>query len=265
NQVLNNLLINAAQAMKHGGRITVKAANTEIAAAPALPLEPGSYVKIEVADDGPGIALDILPRIFDPYFTTKKGGSGLGLATAYSIIKHHDGHIMVDSEQGHGATFTFYLPAIPSAVVQIKEQEFQIYHGKGRILLMDDEILVRQIAGEMLGHLGYDVAFAINGAEAVELYREQKAMGTPFDAVFLDLTVPGGIGGREVIEELLPDNPELKTVLTSGYANNHILMNYGDYGFSEVLQKPYTIQQLSWVLRKLLAGNSPENSAQQVT
>lgn len=251
-QVINNLLINAAQAMKKGGRIEIAAENIELGAVPSIPLAPGFYIKIVVADNGPGITPDILARIFDPYFTTKKSGSGLGLATSYSIVKNHDGHIMVDSELGEGTTFTFYLPAIPSAVVYTEETETRLYHGKGRLLLMDDEKMVRQIAGDMLTHLGYEVSFAEDGEEAIRLFEEAEAADNGFDALILDLTVPGNLGGLDVVERLLPGYPELRAVVSSGYTNNPVLQNPAEYGFCANIQKPYTIQQLSWVVRSVI-------------
>lgn len=252
-QVINNLLINATQAMKRGGRIEIRAENTELGAEPAIPLEPGFYVKIVVADTGPGIPPEHLPRIFDPYFTTKKSGSGLGLATTYSIVKNHDGHILVDSEPGAGTTFTFFLPALPSASVQVEEPEQKLYHGKGRILLMDDEAMIRQIAGDMLTHLGYEVAFAADGEEAIRLFEEAESWENPYDVILADLTVPGGVGARELVERLRPRYPHLKCIVTSGYTNNPVLLNPVEYGFLATIQKPYTIQQISWVIRSAIA------------
>jgi PAS domain S-box-containing protein len=252
-QVINNLLINATQAMKRGGRIEIRAENTELGAEPAIPLEPGFYVKIAVADTGPGIPPEHLARIFDPYFTTKKSGSGLGLATTYSIVKNHDGHILVDSEPGEGTTFTFFLPALPSASVQIQEPEQKLYHGKGRILLMDDEQMIRQIAGDMLTHLGYEVAFASDGEEAIRLFEEAESWENPYDVIIADLTVPGGLGARELVERLRPRYPHLKCIVTSGYTNNPVLLNPAEYGFLGTIQKPYTIQQISWVIRSAMA------------
>ena len=252
-QVINNLLINASQAMKQGGEIEVRAENVEMGARPAIPLEPGFYIKIEVADTGPSIPPENLSRIFDPYFTTKRNGSGLGLATAYSIIKSHEGHIMVDSEVGVGTTFTFYLPAIPSAVLYTEEAEYQLYNGRGRILLMDDEKMVRHIISDMLRHLGYEVDAAPDGMEAIRMYREAVESDHPYDVMIVDLTVPGGLGGTDVAAILLPDFPEAKLVVTSGYTNNPVLLNYAEYGFCATIQKPYTIQQLSWVLHSVLS------------
>ncbi len=257
-QVINNLLINASQAMKKGGRIEVRAENAELGAEPALPLEPGFYVKIAIADTGPGIDPEHLPRIFDPYFTTKKSGSGLGLATTYSIVKNHDGHILVDSEPDKGTTFVFYLPALPSSAAPVEEPEQKLYHGKGRILLMDDEKMIRQIAGDMLTHLGYEVAFAADGEEAIRLYEEAESWGNPYDVLIADLTVPGGLGACEMVERLRPHYPHLKCIVTSGYTNNPVLLNPADYGFDATIQKPYTIQQISWVIRSIIA---PENAA----
>ncbi|MBC2596101.1 PAS domain-containing protein [Ruficoccus amylovorans] len=259
-QVINNLLINATQAMKKGGRIEIRAENTELGAEPSIPLEPGFYVKIVVADNGPGIPPENLARIFDPYFTTKKTGSGLGLATSYSIVKNHDGHILVDSTPDVGTTFVFYLPALPSGAVQVEEPDQKLYHGKGRILLMDDEKMIRQIAGDMLTHLGYEVAFAADGEEAVRLFEEAEQAGNPYDVLIADLTVPGGLGACGVVERLKPRYPHLRSIVTSGYTNNPVLLNPAQYGFTGTIQKPYTIQQISWVIRSVTVPKSTARS-----
>ncbi len=255
NQVINNLLINASQAMKQGGDIEVRAENVEMGARLSIPLEPGFYVKIEVIDNGPGISPEHISRIFDPYFTTKRNGSGLGLATSYSIIKSHDGHILVDSELDVGTTFTFYLPAIPSAVLYAEKAEYKLYNGSGRILLMDDEKMVRRIISDMLSHLGYQVDAAGEGLEAIRMYREAAESDQPYDVLIVDLTVPGGLGGQDVASILLPDYPDARIIVTSGYTNNPVLLNFADYGFCATIQKPYTIQQLSWSLHSVLARN----------
>ncbi len=252
-QVINNLLINATQAMPEGGTITVKAENVELGAEPSVPLEPGYYVRLRVEDDGPGIQPENLSRVFDPYFTTKRDGNGLGLATSYSIIKSHGGHIMVDSEIGKGTRFTFYLPALPDAGGVGQQTEGKLYHGKGRILVMDDEPMIQQITGDMLTHLGYEVHFAKDGDEAVENYRTAAQEGNPFDLVMFDLTVPGGMGGHESLQRIAQEFPDVRGIVSSGYSSNPIMNDYRKFGFIGALSKPYTIQQLSWVLNDVLS------------
>jgi hypothetical protein len=159
-----------------------------------LPLKAGHYVKVSIKDSGIGISQENIQKIFDPYFTTKPNGSGFGLSTSYSIIKNHNGHISVESRSGTGTTFYIYLPASPTGFL-MKKQEDRLITGHGRILLMDDEETVRMVTGKMLRHLGYEVEFAKDGEEAIRLYESAKKSGRPFDAVIMDLTVPGGMGG----------------------------------------------------------------------
>ena len=255
-QVFNNLIINAKEAMPDGGTVEISASNVRITGNDNLPLKEGQYVKITVADHGAGISEKHLPRIFDPYFSTKDRGSdkgmGLGLAICHSIIAKHGGHIEVESEVGVGTGFYVYLPASPKSVVEEKtEKDVGLFAGRGRVLLMDDDEMVRRITGAMLQQLGYDVEFARNGEEAIERYRREKESGKRFDAVILDLTVQGGIGGKEALRELHEIDPEAKAVISSGYADHPVIKNFRAYGFLGAIAKPYTIEKLMALLEKL--------------
>ncbi len=254
-QVINNLIINSVHAMPRGGEIHVKAQNVLIDVQQGLPLRDGNYVKIIVHDNGVGIPKDILPRIFDPYFTTKHKGSGLGLATSYSIIRNHDGLITADSEVGIGTTVCVYLPASERKLQTSLDLEETAVTGGGRILLMDDEELIREVAREILSTLGYEVEVARNGAEAISLYRTARKSSHPFDVVVLDLTVPGGMGGLETVERLLQIDPGVKAVVSSGYSNDPIMADCAEYGFRGVVAKPYTARELSATLRAIIGGN----------
>lgn len=252
-QVIQNLVINAVQAMPLGGVVRIKADNVTLPENNPFSLASGKYIKITVEDQGIGIWPDHLSRIFDPYFTTKQKGSGLGLATAYSIIKNHDGHITVDSAVGKGTVFSIYLPATEKTYVPQPEMEPEIRTGKGRILVMDDEELIRNNVGLMLNYLGYETEFAEDGSKALELYARAKAAAHPFDAVIMDLTVPGGMGGREAIQKLLEVDPQAKAIVFSGYADDPIMSNFRQFGFQGFIKKPYSIKDVSEVLHRVLS------------
>jgi PAS domain S-box-containing protein len=253
-QVINNLIINADQAMPEGGIITVRAENASIGHEESLPLAEGRYVHILIRDQGIGISEEILPRIFDPYFTTKNKGSGLGLASVYSIIMRHNGYVCADSQPSMGTTFHLYLPA--SGEPQIQETTLPEPQSagrvKGRILLMDDEKVVRQTAQEILGHLGYEVDVCDNGTAALNLYRAAREAGIPYGAVFMDLTIPGGMGGKIMMKKLLEIDPDVRGVAMSGYSNDPILAHYREYGFCGVVAKPFTVDEILEVLQTLL-------------
>jgi len=252
NQVVNNLILNAVQAMPGGGVINVVAENVYIEEDHPLPLEPGRYVMVLVRDEGIGIPKDILPRIFDPYFTTKQKGSGLGLATTYSIIKSHGGHITVESELGEGSTFCFYMPASERAISSMGVDEDGLVHGAGRILVMDDEEMVRDFVSGLLQEIGYEVEVASDGRETIELYKKARGAGRPFDAVIIDLTVPGAMGGKEAVKRLLAIDPNVKAIVSSGYSNDPVMANPGVYGFVDVLAKPFKAKELSEVLHRVI-------------
>ncbi len=255
-QVINNLIINADHAMPGGGAIRIECKNFNIRAGDVLPLQEGKYVKISIEDHGIGISQEHLSKIFDPYFTTKQKGSGLGLATSYSIIKRHDGLITVESELGVGTTFHFYLPASETGRLAEKVKYETLFTGEGRILVMDDEAAVREVATAMLKSLGYEVEVARDGAEAIQLYAKAKESGRAFNAVIMDLTVPGGMGGEQAIKKLLEVDPNIKAFVSSGYSNDLVMADYKQYGFLGVIAKPYKIADLGEAIDKVLKLHS---------
>ncbi len=253
-QVINNIMINAEQALPEGGVIKVWAENITVSAQTKVPLSKGKYLKIAIKDQGQGITVENLKKIFDPFFTTKSEGSGLGLAIAYSTMKRHGGYILAESQVGVGTTFYIYLPAPDKEILAEREIEKRLYIGHGRILLMDDDQDLRDIAGLMLDHLGYEAEFAVDGAEAIKVYQKAKESGRPFDAVIMDLTIPGGMGGVETIHELLKIAPDIKAIVSSGYSNDPVMSEFSKYGFSDVVLKPYEITDLSGILHKVIRG-----------
>lgn len=255
-QVIHNLVMNAQQAMPDGGVIEVLCENATVTSDEGLPLKNGRYVKVSVQDHGIGIPKDHLGRIFDPYFTTKQKGSGFGLATSYSIIKNHDGYLTVESELGEGTVFYFYIPAAEREVSLEYESEGALADGTGRILVMDDEELVRNAARNILTATGYEVEFAEDGAGALELYKRAMNSEKPFDAVIMDLTIPGGMGGREAFTKLREIDPDVKAIVSSGYSDDPIMAKYSEYGFKGVVTKPYGVQDLISAVRRVLARHT---------
>lgn len=249
-QAINNIVINANHAMPRGGTIRVVATNLVVEDRADLPLKPGRYIRIAISDEGVGIADEHRINIFDPYFTTKQTGSGLGLATTYSIIKKHDGHITVDSRPGAGSTFHIYLPASDKAVPEPQPQHHT--PGKGRILFMDDEASLRKLVNRMMQNLGYHVESATDGDEAIRMARDAVQAGIPFDVVILDLTVPGGMGGKEAIKHLREIDPDIKAIVSSGYSNDPVLSNYEHYGFQGIATKPFDFKALSKILQEII-------------
>jgi len=251
-QVISNLVINAQQAMPQGGVINMKVEGVAVSPEHGLPISPGEYVRISIEDHGSGIPDEHLSKIFDPYFTTKPKGSGLGLATSYSIIKKHEGLIAVSSTVGSGTTFEVYLPRSHDEIPESNGTKVKLLTGKAKILLMDDEQIIGDLAKEMLSMLGYDVDVANDGAEAVELYQSALKTATPYDLVVVDLTVPGGMGGKEVIDILHNSDPNIRAIVSSGYSNDPIMANYKKHGFMGVVAKPYTVHELSEAVRQAL-------------
>ncbi len=253
-QVIHNIVLNADQAMPRGGTIVITANNLpaigkEISQLP----EEGRYVEISVQDNGTGISEEHLTKIFDPYFTTKTKGNGLGLATCYAIIKNHGGAIQVSSKPGKGTTLNVYLPAVEAEKETAQVAELSPFVRKGRILLMDDEELIRDVAGKMMGLFGHEVDFAEHGEAAIDKYKAAMDSGNPFDIVILDLTIRGGMGGKEAVEHLLAVDPKIKAIVSSGYSDDTVVFDYRNYGFSACLTKPYKLQELSDTLNKLLS------------
>ncbi len=247
-QVFHNLAINAVQAMPTGGAIRVQAENAVLQTSSGFSLPPGEYVKITVTDQGVGILPKYLAKVFDPYFTTKQVGSGLGLTTVFSIVKKHGGDISVQSTLGEGTAFVIHLPASLKKVSSVIPERKQVAFGHGRILVMDDQADVRETLGKMLQRLGYEVDFAEDGQEAFERYTAAHKEGRGFDAVILDLTVPGGMGGKEAQAKIKAIDPQARIIVTSGYADDPILSDYQNYGFCEAIAKPVDIVELSRVI-----------------
>jgi PAS domain S-box-containing protein len=251
-QVIDNMVINALQAMPMGGRLHLSAANITIDKNEPVSLPEGSYVKISLRDTGVGIPGEIMSRIFDPFFTTKQKGSGLGLSTCFSIISRHGGRITVESEPGKGTTFHIYLPASPGAIADVPQEPAAIVKGTGTILVMDDEEVIRDTTIDVLDLLGYAVVTAKNGQEACDIFsKEPKSF---FRAVILDLTVPGGMGGKETAGAIRKMDPSVPIFVSSGYADDPVMSNPGDFGFTGSISKPFRIADLS----KMLAAHARE-------
>ena len=260
-QVIHNLVINAIQSCPRDGVINISAENCSITGEQNLPVRSGKYVMITISDSGGGILKENLSRIFDPYFTTKDGGSGLGLATVYSIIKNHGGLITVESSAETGTTFNIYLPAS-----QKQLKAFPIKHigekplsGKGRILIMDDEEIIRDTAGSILTTLGYEVDSATNGSEAIELYKKARLGRHPYSLVIMDLTIQGGMGGKETIKKLREIDPDVRAIVSSGYSDDALMSDYRKHGFSAVIAKPYRLSELSNIVSTVI--NKPEHKS----
>jgi PAS domain S-box-containing protein len=260
-QVFSNLTANARQAMDNQGTLYVTLSNTQVKEREIIGLQPGDYVCIVLEDTGPGIPAEHVGKVFDPYFTTHQTRSGLGLATVYSIISRHGGLITAESPQQQGARFTMYLPAMdtppnrlqsPSTRTDNVSADTTSSRPPKRILIMDDEPMIQDVLSELLKALHYEVEITSNGTQAVEAYRKSMETGSPFDAVILDLTIPGGMGGARTIRELARMDPQVKGIVSSGYADDPIMARYQDYGFKGVAIKPYTLEELGNTLDRVL-------------
>jgi CheY-like chemotaxis protein len=212
----------------------------------------GDYVKLSIRDEGCGIPNEDLQKIFDPYFTTKEGGNGLGLATCYSIIKNHGGYISVNSKVGKGSTFSIFLPASKACALEDVVSFEGLKQGSGRILVMDDEPSIRKVLSDLLLGIGYNVECASNGCEAIEMYKAAKASDKPFDVAIMDLTIPGGMGGADAIKKLHEYDPEVKAIVCSGYCDDQIIANPNSYGFKAGIVKPVNFEELSKLVEGLI-------------
>jgi two-component system cell cycle sensor histidine kinase/response regulator CckA len=255
-QVLTNILINADQAMPNGGLIRVDCENVVVKNDDALPLKDGNYVKLSIHDQGSGIEEENLGKIFDPYFTTKATGTGLGLASAYSIIKEHEGYLSVESTLESGSVFTIFIPAITTSIKKTEPSESSIASGYGYILVMDDDKIILDVVGLMLEHLGYESEFAEDGDKALALYEKAMKSEKPFDLTLMDLIIPNGMGGEEAIQKLLAIDPNAKVIVSSGYSSDPIMANYEKYGFSGILKKPYCLAEFSQIMKQLLGDEN---------
>ncbi len=252
-QMVNNFVINAIQAMPKGGSIEVGCSMVHLAEKEIPGLAEGEYARIMFKDGGYGIAKENLSKIFEPYFSTKDNGSGLGLPTSMSIVRNHNGTILVESEEGHGASFFIYIPAFLEPGIAEDVGKSTPGHGKkfkSKILIMDDERMIRNMLMRILEHYGCEVVESRHGMEALDIYKKAQDQGKPFDLVIMDLTVPGGMGGKETISELLKIDPAAKAVVSSGYSAG--LSDYRKHGFKAMVNKPYTLDELEKVLKELL-------------
>src|SRR6202011_2143299 len=253
-QVINALIINAREAMPHGGTVRVSANNLEIDANSGVPMQLGRYVKVQVADNGGGIDAKSVTKIFDPYFTTKPLATGLGLSISYSVVKKHGGLLQLESTAPHGSTFAFYLPAT-DAEPQLPEptlanEIFSFNHQ--RVLVMDDEAAIRDLTSDLLGTLGYEVTAVPDGAEALKTYEDAMRTGENFQAVILDATIRGGMGGVATIERLRDLDPNVTAIICSGYSDEAAMAEFLTYGFRAALPKPFTRHELASVIQRAL-------------
>jgi len=254
-QVFSNLTINAKQASPDGGHLYFSVNNCFVNDNEILELNSGQYLKIIVRDEGEGIPEEDLDKVFDPYFTTKQKGNGLGLATAYSIVKSHNGYLDIDSDLGNGTTFTIYLPASKKEEI-LEEKNSEIIIEKefhtAKILIMDDDVTICKLLSLMAKKLGYEYDTAIDGEQAISKYVTAKENRVPFDIIIMDLTIPGGMGGKEAVKEILDINKNAKVIVSSGYTSGSVLAEYKSFGFVDMIDKPYTMTKLKVVLDRVL-------------
>jgi CheY-like chemotaxis protein len=251
-QVIQNIVINARNAMPAGGVITISCINNEINTSDIIPLTPGKYVEITISDTGVGIPTADLEKIFDPYFTTSESGHGLGLAVTGSIISKHKGYIRVESIEGTGTTFTILLPASPDKEAMPRIEEKAANTGTGTVLIMDDDKILLDVGAMMLSHLGYKAILCEDGKEMLEIYKQAILGKQPIDLVIMDLTIPGGMGGKKAISKLLEIDPDAVAIVASGYSNDPVMANFQNYGFKAALCKPFQLGELAAVVSTLL-------------
>jgi CheY-like chemotaxis protein len=264
-QVVNNLLLNAQQAMPDGGIIHVRGTNHETP--PRTDLNDGRYVEIIIEDKGKGIEHEHLDKIFDPYFSTKENGSGLGLTMAYSIVQRHDGLLVIESKPGAGTTCRIFLPASqkPETLSPVKQPDTGAH--RGHILVMDDEEAIRRLITRILQRNNHTVETSADGHETITLYERRLNDGPSFDLVILDLTIPGEMGGRETLERLKGIDPNVKAIVISGYSNDPVVADYPKYGFCGRIGKPFSADKLIRAVDDVLyfvfclSADSPPSSA----
>ncbi|MBP7583051.1 MAG: response regulator [Spirochaetes bacterium] len=247
-QVVDNIALNAMQAMPDGGTILVSAENVRS--------DSGNDIRIEIQDQGKGIPEEILSRIFDPFFTTRPDGTGLGLSIAHSIVKKHGGTIHVESDQGIGSVFTITLPALPGGFPDKEKARGSVIGGRGRVLVMDDEELVLKTACKMAQNMGYRADTAVNGSQVLDMHRAALEARMPYDVIIMDLTVPGGMGGREAIGKLREIDGMVRVIVSSGYSNDPVMANYRDFGFNDIIVKPYGLEEFSLVLNRAMGNKT---------
>jgi len=252
-QVIQNLCLNAHEAMREGDTLEIRAENIVVTKANDLPIRSGPYIKLSIKDHGRGISAEDLPKIYDPYFSTKRQGGGLGLSIVHSIMDRHGGGVTVHSELNRGTIFTLYIPAISHKEFVQEDEKVKISVTRsGKILFMDDEEMLRSVVSQMLEIAGYEVTVAGTGEEAIELYKETLEAGSSFDAVILDLTIPGGMGGKEAVKELISIDPQVRAIVASGYSNDPVLAEFKKFGFKGAMVKPFDTEKLKKVINRVL-------------
>lgn len=251
-QVIHNLVINAVQAMQGQGHIHLRIENLTVGRGDLPNLKPGRYLRVSIQDSGPGIPEAVMPRIFEPYFTTKHAGNGLGLASCFNIMRAHEGGITAESPEGGGARFTLYVPATDQAMTPRPAAYLTPSPtGRGRVLVMEDDPVLQEVAAEMLERTGFTARTCSDGESAIRLYSQSLKSGSPYCAVIMDLTIPGGMGGREAATRILAMHPEARLIVSSGYSVDPVLARPADYGFRAVLTKPYGLADLTRVMEEV--------------
>jgi two-component system, cell cycle sensor histidine kinase and response regulator CckA len=254
--VIQNVIKNSKEALPNGGIIYIECQNVILKESNSYNLKEGSYIEVKIKDEGLGIPSENIGKVFDPYYSTKKKGSGLGLATAYSVIRKHSGYIDINSKEMIGTEIRFFLPTIEDKILKkIMQNDQTIAKGTGAVLLMDDDLMICEVTGNILNMLGYKTFIANHGERALEIYKENFESGKKIDLVILDLTIQGGMGGKETMENLLSYDPNVKAIVSSGYSDDPIMSNFERYGFKGFIAKPYQINDLSQKLKEVIEGN----------